>query len=61
LASTTLVKIVFRRMVRIMLGLVFMLVPGATPKNPVSGLMAHSRPSVSIRIQAMSSPTVQIR
>ena len=61
LASTTLVKIVLRLMVFIMFGLVFELVPGATPKKPVSGLIAHSRPSVSIRIQAMSSPTVQMR
>ena len=61
LVSTTLVKIVLRLMVFIMLGLVFELVPGATPKKPVSGLIAHSRPSVSIRIQAMSSPTVQMR
>ena len=61
LPSTTLVKMVRRPMVLIMLGLVFEFVPGATPKKPVSGLIAHSRPSVSIRIQAMSSPTVQMR
>ncbi len=36
----------------------FMLVPGATPKNPCSGLMAYSRPSEPNFIQAMSSPTV---
>ena len=36
-------------------------VPGATPKKPHSGFTAQSRPSVSGRIQAMSSPTVQIR
>ncbi len=35
------------------------LVPGATPKNPFSGLTAHSRPSCPIRSHAMSSPTVQ--
>ena len=52
---------VLRAMVFITFGLVFVFVPGATPKNPVSGLIAHSRPSVSIRIQAMSSPTVQTR
>ena len=52
---------VLRLMVSIMLGLVLELVPGATPKKPVSGLIAQSRPSVSIRIQAMSSPTVQMR
>ena len=34
----------------------FMLVPGATPKKPYSGLMAYSRPSVPNFIQAMSSP-----
>ena len=33
-------------------------VPGATPKNPASGLIAYSRPSSPKRIQAMSSPTV---
>ena len=33
-------------------------VPGATPKKPVSGLTAYSRPSAPMRIQAMSSPTV---
>lgn len=31
--------------------------PGATPKNPASGLMARSFPSLSNLIQAMSSPT----
>jgi hypothetical protein len=36
----------------------FMLVPGATPKYPASGLMAQSRPSGPTRIHAMSSPTV---
>ena len=39
-------------------GLVLRLVPGATPKNPFSGLTAHSRPSAPGRSQAMSSPTV---
>ena len=43
-------------MVRIALGLVCSLVPGATPKNPNSGLTAHRRPSSPMRIQAMSSP-----
>ena len=32
-------------------------VPGATPKNPYSGLMALKFPSSSNFIQAMSSPT----
>src|SRR5579872_5357000 len=39
--SATLVKIVFRDSVAIALGLVFHDVPGATPKNPASGLMAR--------------------
>jgi len=38
------------------LALVFIPVPGATPKNPASGLIAYSRPSSPNRIQAMSSP-----
>jgi hypothetical protein len=42
------------------LGLVFFAVPGATPKKPASGLMAHIRPSSPGRIQQMSSPSVQI-
>ena len=40
------------------LGFVCSDVPGATPKNPASGLMACSRPSAPNFIQAMSSPTV---
>src|ERR1044071_1283459 len=40
------------------LGLVFSPVPGATPKNPASGLVAYSRPSGPNFIQQMSSPTV---
>ncbi len=40
------------------LGFVRLLVPGTTPKNPASGLIAHSRPSVPGRSHAMSSPTV---
>ena len=35
-------------------------VPGATPKNPASGLMARKRPSGPGLIQAMSSPTVEV-
>ena len=31
--------------------------PGATPKNPASGLMARNLPSLSNLIHAMSSPT----
>ena len=41
------------------LGLVFSLVPGATPKKPFSELTAQSRPSGPGRSQAMSSPTHQ--
>ena len=44
--------------VRRALGLVSSPVPGATPKNPASGLMAWRRPSSPHFIQAMSSPTV---
>src|SRR4029077_2583029 len=58
--SATLVKMVLRERVAIALGLVFSDVPGATPKNPDSGLMARRQPSASGLIQAMSSPTVQI-
>mmetsp|Transcript_25301 Transcript_25301/g.63430 ORF Transcript_25301/g.63430 Transcript_25301/m.63430 type:complete len:210 (+) Transcript_25301:676-1305(+) len=55
----TLVKSVLRLMVCMQLGLVFMDVPGATPKKPFSGLMARRVPSLALkRIQAMSSPTV---
>src|SRR2546427_1728989 len=56
----TLVKMELRERVAIALGLVFSDVPGATPKNPASGLMARRQPSASGLIQAMSSPTVQI-
>src|SRR6476620_3935951 len=55
----TLVKMVLRESVAIALGLVFCDVPGATPKNPYSGLMARRQPWASGLIQAMSSPTVQ--
>src|SRR6202012_2451970 len=57
--SATLVKMVFFASVAMALGLVLALVPGATPKNPASGLMARSWPFLSGLIQAMSSPTVQ--
>src|SRR3954453_5194417 len=53
-----LVKIVFRSIVSIALGLVLWLVFGATPKKPASGLTAYKRPSSPNFIQAMSSPTV---
>src|SRR5436305_4530981 len=57
--SATLVKMVLRDNVAIALGFVSQEVPGATPKNPASGLIARSCPFSSGRIQAMSSPTVQ--
>lgn len=57
----TFVKIVLRVIVCTILGLVLLFVPGATPKKPVSGLTAHNEPSLSTRIQAISSPTVQTR
>src|SRR5581483_5919299 len=38
-------------------GFVFLLVPGATPKKPASGLTAYSLPSLNF-IHAMSSPIV---
>src|SRR6202043_1909890 len=56
--KATLVKMAFRASVAIAFGLVLSDVPGATPKKPVSGLMARSRPFASGLIQAMSSPTV---
>jgi hypothetical protein len=54
----TLVKMVLDLIVAIAVGLDFSDVPGATPKNPASGLIACSRPSGPGRIHAMSSPTV---
>src|ERR1700722_3175369 len=57
--NATLVKIVFFDSVAMALGFVFLLVPGATPKKPASGLIARSDPLSSGRIHAMSSPTVQ--
>jgi hypothetical protein len=40
------------------LGFEPMLVPGATPKKPYSGLIARRAPSGPCLIHAMSSPTV---
>ena len=57
--SATLVKIVLRDSVSIAIGLVFLPVPGATPKPAASGLMARRRPAPSGLIHAMSSPTVE--
>jgi hypothetical protein len=54
--SATLVKMLLPHMAATALALVFMPVPGATPKNPASGLIAYSLPSGPNRIQAMSSP-----
>src|SRR5205823_6879878 len=59
--SATLVKMVLERTIRVALGFVFGLVLGATPKNPLSGLMARSWPCASTCIQAMSSPIVHTR
>ncbi|MNT21434.1 hypothetical protein D3C72_1567730 [compost metagenome] len=53
-----LVKMVSRSIAAIMFGFVVAFVPGATPKKPVSGLIAHSLPSTPGLIQAMSSPMV---
>src|ERR1700722_17355958 len=57
--SATLVKIELRASVDMAFGLVFTEVPGATPKNPASGLIARNLPWASGLSQAMSSPTVQ--
>src|SRR5262245_30766650 len=43
------------------LGFDLALVPGATPKNPASGLIAQRRPSSPGLSHAMSSPTVNTR
>ena len=56
-----LVKIALAPRAAIAFGLVAAPVPGATPKRPASGLMAHSRPSSPNRIHAMSSPIVSTR
>ncbi len=56
--SATFVKMTFSRSIAMALALVFSLVPGATPKQPASGLIAYSRPSLPGLIHAMSSPMV---
>ena len=56
--KATLVKMLLPHMASTALALVFMPVPGATPKKPASGLIAYSLPSAPNRIQAMSSPMV---
>ena len=53
-----LVKMQFPSSVSMAFGLVFIDVPGATPKKPASGLIAYRRPSDPNFIQQMSSPTV---
>src|SRR5205814_6494777 len=54
--SATLVKMLFLAKDSTAFGFVFLDVPGATPKKPVSGFTARRRPSLPTRIQAMSSP-----
>src|SRR5436190_4070840 len=54
----TFVKMEFFASVAIAFGFVLLEVPGATPKNPASGLIACRRPLASGLIHAMSSPTV---
>src|ERR1700693_4924052 len=53
-----LVKTEFLVTLSIALAFDFMLVPGATPKNPYSGLIAYRRPAVGNFLHAMSSPIV---
>src|SRR5579885_3316069 len=55
------VKSAFLCSAPITLGFVVIPVPGATPKNPASGLIACRYPSDPICIHAMSSPTVHTR
>src|ERR1700737_4453524 len=56
--NAVLVKIQLPSRVSMALRLVLLPVPGATPKNPASGLMAYRRPSEPNFIQQMSSPIV---
>src|SRR5262245_43384390 len=46
--SATFVNMLFRWNVAMAFGLLLGLVPGTTPKNPASGLIAQSRPSLPI-------------
>src|SRR5437016_1227734 len=52
--KATLVKIEFFASVAIAFGFVLTDLPGATPKNPASGLIARKHPPASGLIQAMS-------
>ena len=54
-------KIVLPQRVSTAVTLVDSPVPGATPKKPASGLIAHRRPSSPGRSHAMSSPRVSTR
>ncbi len=56
--SATFVKMVLFLTVSMHLGFVSQPVPGATPKNPASGLIARRVPSFDGLIHAMSSPMV---
>src|SRR5262252_6000441 len=56
--SAALVKMELPHIAATAWALVLAPVPGATPKNPASGLIAYSRPSGPNRIQAISSPIV---
>src|SRR5665213_3409372 len=58
--NAVLVKMVFDPSASRAFGFVCSLVPGATPKNPASGLIARNIPSVPIFIQQISSPIVSI-
>src|SRR5262249_58532308 len=57
--TATLVKMECARREAIAFGFVFDDVPGATPKNPASGLIAHRRPSAPRCIHPISPPTVR--
>ncbi len=59
--SATFVKMVLPHSVSTAATFVDSPVPGATPKKPASGLMAHRRPSSPGRSHAMSSPSVSTR
>src|SRR5271157_1620082 len=58
--SATLVTIAFLASVAIAFGFVLAEVPRATPKRPNSWFIFRGRPPAWVRIQAMSSPTLQI-